>query len=36
MPDVDTGFCIDRRQEVIDYVTEKYGKERCPNCYLQT
>lgn len=28
MPDVDTDFCIDRRQEVIDYVTEKYGKER--------
>ena len=28
MPDVDTDFCIDRRQEVIDYVTDKYGKER--------
>jgi DNA polymerase III subunit alpha len=28
MPDVDTDFCIDRRQEVIDYVTKKYGKER--------
>ncbi len=28
MPDVDTDFCIDRRQEVIEYVTEKYGTER--------
>ncbi|MFM2430497.1 MAG: hypothetical protein RLZZ511_1710 [Cyanobacteriota bacterium] len=28
MPDIDTDFCIDRRGEVIDYVTEKYGKER--------
>ena len=28
MPDVDTDFCIDRRQEVIDYVTDKYGTER--------
>ncbi|MBE7382197.1 MAG: DNA polymerase III subunit alpha [Leptolyngbya sp. SIO1E4] len=28
MPDIDTDFCIDRRDEVIDYVTEKYGKER--------
>ncbi|XWK87620.1 MAG: DNA polymerase III subunit alpha [Phormidium sp.] len=28
MPDIDTDFCIERRQEVIDYVTEKYGKER--------
>jgi DNA polymerase III subunit alpha len=28
MPDIDTDFCIDRRQEVIDYVTEKYGTER--------
>ena len=28
MPDVDTDFCIDRRQEVIDYVTNKYGTER--------
>lgn len=26
MPDVDTDFCIDRRDEVIQYVTEKYGK----------
>src|SRR5919199_2193668 len=28
MPDIDTDFCIDRRDEVIDYVTRKYGKER--------
>ncbi|MBC7473634.1 MAG: DNA polymerase III subunit alpha, partial [Candidatus Sericytochromatia bacterium] len=25
MPDVDTDFCIDRRAEVIQYVSEKYG-----------
>ena len=28
MPDIDTDFCVDRRDEVIAYVTEKYGKER--------
>lgn len=28
MPDVDTDFCIERRGEVIQYVTEKYGTER--------
>jgi DNA polymerase III subunit alpha len=28
MPDIDTDFCIEQRDEVIDYVTEKYGKER--------
>ncbi len=28
MPDVDTDFCIDRRGEVIDYVTQKYGTDR--------
>lgn len=27
MPDFDVDFCVDRRQEVIDYVTEKYGKD---------
>lgn len=27
MPDIDVDFCYERRQEVIDYVTEKYGKE---------
>jgi DNA polymerase III subunit alpha len=28
MPDIDTDFCVDRRDEVIAYVTEKYGRER--------
>lgn len=28
MPDIDTDFCIDRREEVIHYVTQKYGEER--------
>ena len=28
MPDFDVDFCQQRRAEVIDYVTEKYGKER--------
>lgn len=28
MPDIDTDFCIERRGEVIDYVTEKYGEDR--------
>lgn len=27
MPDIDIDFCMDRRDEVIQYVTEKYGKE---------
>jgi DNA polymerase-3 subunit alpha len=27
MPDVDTDFCIEKREQVIDYVTEKYGKD---------
>ncbi len=27
MPDFDTDFCYERRAEVIDYVTEKYGAE---------
>lgn len=26
MPDIDTDFCIDKREEVIKYVTERYGK----------
>ncbi|AFY77588.1 DNA-directed DNA polymerase III PolC [Pleurocapsa sp. PCC 7327] len=26
MPDIDTDFCIDRRDEMIDYVTAKYGE----------
>jgi len=27
MPDIDTDFCVDRRDEVIAYVTEKYGTD---------
>jgi DNA polymerase-3 subunit alpha len=27
MPDIDIDFCFERRQEVIDYVTNKYGKD---------
>ena len=28
MPDIDVDFCYERRQEVIDYVVKKYGKEQ--------
>ena len=27
MPDFDIDFCMDRRNEVIDYVKQKYGKQ---------
>jgi len=27
LPDIDIDFCGRRRQEIIDYVTEKYGQE---------
>jgi len=27
-PDIDVDICMDRRQEVIDYVVAKYGKEK--------
>jgi len=27
MPDIDIDFCYERRQEVIDYVTQKYGRD---------
>lgn len=27
MPDIDIDFCVERRSEVVDYVTRKYGKE---------
>ena len=27
MPDIDVDLCYERRQEVIDYVTRKYGKD---------
>jgi DNA polymerase III subunit alpha len=28
MPDFDIDFCMDRRDEVIDYVARKYGRDR--------
>ena len=28
MPDIDIDFCYERRQEVIDYVSEKYGHDK--------
>lgn len=28
MPDIDIDFCYERRQEVIDYVSRKYGPEK--------
>src|SRR6185436_20943708 len=28
MPDFDVDFCMDRRDEVIEYVAERYGRER--------
>ena len=28
MPDFDIDFCMDRRDEVIDYVSRKYGRDR--------
>ncbi|MDI7246681.1 MAG: DNA polymerase III subunit alpha [Bacillota bacterium] len=28
MPDIDVDFCFERRGEVIDYVTQKYGSDR--------
>jgi DNA polymerase-3 subunit alpha len=31
MPDVDIDFCRDGRQRVIDYVTEKYGRDKVCN-----
>jgi DNA polymerase-3 subunit alpha len=27
MPDIDIDFCMNRRGEVIEYVTRKYGRE---------
>ena len=30
MPDFDVDFCYERRQEVIDYVNEKYGRDHEP------
>ena len=28
MPDIDIDFCMNRRGEVIEYVTHKYGREQ--------
>jgi DNA polymerase III subunit alpha len=28
MPDVDTDFCVEKRDQMIDYVTRKYGEDR--------
>ena len=28
MPDIDTDFCIENRDRMIKYVTERYGEER--------
>jgi len=28
MPDIDSDFCIERRDDMIKYVTQKYGEER--------
>ena len=28
MPDIDIDFCIEKRRQVIDYVTEKYGEDK--------
>ena len=28
MPDIDVDFCYEKRQQVIDYVVSKYGKDR--------
>ncbi len=28
MPDIDTDFCIERRGEVIEYVTHRYGEDK--------
>ncbi|MDP3012604.1 MAG: DNA polymerase III subunit alpha, partial [Candidatus Subteraquimicrobiales bacterium] len=28
MPDIDIDFCYERRNEVIDYVTQKYGEDK--------
>ena len=28
MPDIDIDFCIEKRRQVIDYVTQKYGEDK--------
>lgn len=34
MPDIDIDFCIERRGDVIDYVSQRYGRERV--CQIAT
>ena len=34
MPDFDIDFCMDRRDEVISYVQQKYGKDRVVSYYF--
>ena len=34
MPDFDIDFCMDRRNEIIDYVKQKYGKENVVRLYV--
>ncbi|HXW83878.1 MAG TPA: DNA polymerase III subunit alpha [Candidatus Binataceae bacterium] len=31
MPDIDSDFCFERRDEVVEYVREKYGTDRVAN-----
>ena len=31
MPDFDIDFCQDRREEVIEYVRNRYGRSSCSN-----
>jgi len=28
MPDIDTDFCVERREEVINYIKQKYGEDK--------
>jgi DNA polymerase III subunit alpha len=36
MPDFDIDFCMDRRDRVIDYVADRYGRDRClPDHHLR-
>lgn len=28
MPDIDTDFCYEKRQQVIDYIINRYGKDK--------
>ena len=36
MPDFDIDFCMDGRDRVIDYVAQKYGRERARSMRLRT